>query len=166
MMRNRWALLLGVAAAMLSLTMLVAACDGGGDEDGSPTEPAETEPVATEPGVTEPAATEPDATEPDGGGATRVEISAENTAFDTDSLTVPAGEEVTFVFSNNDDGIQHSFAIYESQEAAEGDDEAIAATPIESGPVTQELATTLDADEYFFWCDVHLTTMSGTLTAE
>jgi len=158
--KTRWFLLAGVVAALLSLAVMVAACDGGEENGGA-------EPTATEPAVAEPTVTEPAETEPADGDSTRIEIAAENVAFDTGTLEVPAGEAFTIVFNNNDSGVSHSFAIYESQEAAEGDDDPIAATEITSGPDAQELPiATLDADEYFFWCDVHQLQMSGTVVAQ
>ncbi|HOI12429.1 MAG TPA: hypothetical protein PLG75_01145 [Methanoculleus sp.] len=35
-------------------------------------------------------------------------------AFDTDTITVPAGAEVTMNFDNQDQGIPHNVAVYDS----------------------------------------------------
>jgi hypothetical protein len=88
-------------------------------------------------------------------------------AFDPNTLDAPANEDFTVVFSNEDSGTSHSFAIYESQEAAQSDGDPIAATTIESGPDEQELPVdALEAREYFFWCEVHTIQMTGTLVVE
>ncbi|WP_292727003.1 plastocyanin/azurin family copper-binding protein [Methanoculleus sp.] len=41
-----------------------------------------------------------------------VEIAAENVAFDTETITVPAGAEVTVNFENRDGGVPHNVAVY------------------------------------------------------
>ena len=100
---------------------------------------------------------------------TQLEISAEDlTSFSTESLEATADEPFTVTFDNRDEsGIPHNFAIYDSQEAAEAQEPALEATEVEAGPLVQELAVDgLAAGDYFFQCDVHPTTMLGTLTVE
>ena len=102
----------------------------------------------------------PTETETADGGA---DIVGENILFDKDTLEEPAGESFTIVFDNRDDGIPHNIAIYTDDTASE----VIAATDIENGHVVQELAVDgLEAGEYFFRCDVHPTTMTGTLIVQ
>lgn len=82
--------------------------------------------------------------------------------FDKTELVVPAGERFTICFENGDTGVQHNFAAYEEQ----GGD-VLGRTGIESAPATQTLELgPLDAGEYWYQCDVHPTTMTGTLIAE
>ena len=86
-------------------------------------------------------------------GSVTVEIAAENMAFDTSTITVPAGAEVTMNFDNRDDGIPHNVAVYTDSSAAK----EIFVGDIITGP---ERATyTFTAPEtpgtYFFRCDVH-----------
>ena len=166
-MRNkRWFVLVGVVVALLSFAVLVGAC--GDDEGDGGAEPTATEEEAEEPTATEEAAEEPTATvEEDGGAGTRLEVSAVDIAFEPNTLEAPADQSFTVVFDNQDEGLSHSFAIYENQEAAEGDDDPIAATDIASGPDEQELPVdALEAGEYFFWCEVHQGQMTGTLVVE
>jgi plastocyanin len=74
---------------------------------------------------------------------------------------VPAGERFTICFDNRDTGVQHNFAAYEEQ----GGD-VLGRTEIESAPAVQTLELgPLDAGEYWYQCDVHPTTMTGTLIA-
>ena len=87
------------------------------------------------------------------GRSVTVEIAAEKMAFDTSTITVPAGAEVTMNFENRDDGIPHNVAVYTDPSAAK----EIFVGDIIAGP---ERATyTFTAPEtpgtYFFRCDVH-----------
>lgn len=102
----------------------------------------------------------PTETETVDGGA---DIVGQNILFDKDTLEELAGESFTIVFENRDDAIPHNFAIYTDDSASE----EVAKTEIENGPVVQELEVDgLDAGEYFFRCDVHPTTMTGTLIVQ
>ena len=102
----------------------------------------------------------PTETETPNGGA---DIVGENILFDKDTLEASAGESFTIVFDNRDAGTPHNIAIFTDDTASE----VIAATDIESGPIVQELdVDALDAGEYFFRCDVHPTTMIGTLIVQ
>lgn len=88
-----------------------------------------------------------------------VKLSANNLAFDKKELTLPADSEVTVEF-NNKEVTSHNFAAYTSQEAAE----AIFKGEIFAGPATKRLVFKTPAKgTYFFRCDVHPTTMLGTL---
>ncbi len=73
--------------------------------------------TVTTPPVTTTAATATPTT--GGGGAATVDLIAENLAFDTSTITVPAGAEVTVNFDNQDDGIPHNVAVYTDSSAAE-----------------------------------------------
>ncbi len=87
------------------------------------------------------------------GNATVVNLTAENTAFDTDTITVPAGANVTVNFTNKDDGIPHNFAVYDSSLRSE----QIFVGEIITGPA--EIDYNFTAPEkpgtYYFQCDVH-----------
>ena len=102
---------------------------------------------------------------PGGGGGTpagsELSISAENAAFDTDAVSAPAGAPFRLNFDNMDPGIPHNVAIYTDASATT----ALFTGKIVTGPKTIVYKVpALDAGTYFFRCDVHPTTMTGTLT--
>lgn len=80
--------------------------------------------------------------------SSEIEIHAENIAFDTDRIEIRAGQEVTFVFHNDDDGVQHNFHIQAGAVDVK--------TDITPGPDTNELVVQIDEPgTYRFVCDVH-----------
>ncbi len=84
MRKKRWLGPAGAIVVLVSLSVLVAACDGDGEDEGTTAD----------------------------GEATRLEIYAEDTfSFSTDNLVAPADEPFTIVFDNRDDGGQHNFVI-------------------------------------------------------
>ncbi len=118
-------------------------------------------PAAT-PGVPEPTAppTGPPPCEPAG---TELVISAPPGAavdgFDTDCLAAPAGEPFTIEFENADPDVPHNVAIYTDESAAQ--DLFVGETFPGVETVTYEVPA-LEPGIYFFRCDVHPTTMTGT----
>ncbi len=96
---------------------------------------------------------------PQPGEPVTIELSAQNQRFDTDTLTVPAGSEVMIVF-NNMDADAHNFALYESSAATT----AHFVGEIITGPETivYEFTAPESPGEYFFRCDPHPFTMTGT----
>lgn len=82
-------------------------------------------------------------------------IIAENIAWDTDVVTVPAGAEVTATIENRDRSVLHNLHI-----RSPGDPKS----PLETGPSTQTLRFTIDTPgTYDFLCDSH-PQMEGQLT--
>ena len=93
-------------------------------------------------------------------GATVVELSAQNTAFSTSSLTAQAGKAFVLRFDNKDP-IAHNVGIYDAsgKEVFTGD--------IFPGPKSVDYQVpALPAGTYKFQCDVHPTIMFGTLTVQ
>lgn len=91
------------------------------------------------------------------------EITGKNIQFDKAELTFPAGEEVRLAFHNEDEGIPHNVAVYES-DAAQND---LFVGEIFNGTETKTYEIgPLEAGTYFFQCDVHPDSMTGTLTVE
>ena len=82
-----------------------------------------------------------------------IDIISVNMAFDTSTITVPAGAEVTMNLDNQDDGIPHNVSVYTDSSAAE----AIFIGDLITGP--EKVTYTFTAPEtpgtYYFQCDVH-----------
>lgn len=95
------------------------------------------------------------------GSSVTIDLIAKNIAFDKTTMTVPAGAEVTINFDNQDSGIPHNFALYTNASATT----SIFVGQIISGPaeVTYTFTAPATPGNYFFRCDVHPTTMTGTL---
>lgn len=88
-----------------------------------------------------------------------INLSAKNVAFDTGNITVPAGAGVTVNFDNQDQGIPHNFAVYDTPAAAN----MIFKGDIIVGPrkIVYTFIAPTKPGTYFFRCDVHPTTMTG-----
>lgn len=70
-----------------------------------------------------------------------------------------AGSPFKVVFNNMDSGVPHNFSIYTDETATQ----ALFTGDLVTGPDTTTYAVgALDAGTYFFRCDVHPTTMTGT----
>lgn len=84
---------------------------------------------------------------------------AMSSVFDTDCLAAPAGKPFTIVFDNQDPSIPHNLSIYTD----DGATESLYTGEIVTGPdVVTYRVDALEAGTYFFRCDVHPTTMTGT----
>lgn len=102
----------------------------------------------------------PTATATTAGPGVQVSLTAQNLAFDKGTITVPSGSTVTLTFKNMDAGVPHNFALYTDSHAT---------TPIFVGTIVTGVTTTTytftapaTPGSYFFRCDVHPTTMTGT----
>ncbi|HXF36555.1 MAG TPA: cupredoxin domain-containing protein [Actinomycetota bacterium] len=99
------------------------------------------------------------------GPGTTVELvappGADAEGFAQTELAAPAGEPFTIRFDNREAGVPHNVAVYEQEDFS---GQALAATTPEVGPATQSLdVPALDPGTYYFRCDVHPATMTGTL---
>ncbi len=94
-----------------------------------------------------------------GGEAARIQLAAENTTFERDTITLAANTDVEIEFDNNDRQIQHNITIL-------GQDPT---RPIFRGQLVTGVATVTysfhapAAGEYKFQCDIHPTQMKGTV---
>jgi plastocyanin len=100
------------------------------------------------------------ATSPAASGGTTLALTAQSIQFDKTKLEANAGT-VTIEFDNKDSGIPHNVHVYKGSDAT-GD--SVGMTDIATGPTTQTLTIDLAASTYYYQCDVHPTTMNGTLT--
>jgi plastocyanin len=92
-------------------------------------------------------------------------IVAEQTAFNTDSIELQAGEQASIKFENKDP-FDHNLAIYANASDAEAQQ-----NPIFQGDHISATTTTYEfkappKGEYVFQCDLHPTTMNGTVTVQ
>jgi plastocyanin len=120
--------------------------------------------VNSEPGAAPSAA--PSASASGGGGEVSAELKlvAKDVKFDVSSLTAPANTAFTITFTN-DDSVPHNVAIFEGSDA---NGKNVFRGTIFPGPgktMTYQVPA-LPAGSYYFHCDVHPTTMYGTLTVK
>jgi plastocyanin len=92
-------------------------------------------------------------------GAGAIRVVAEDTAFDTDRLELPADQPAMLAL-DNEDQIEHNLSIYEDESAS--GDPLFTFEPF-AGPATKTFPVEpLEAGEYYFHCDIH-PVMSGTV---
>ena len=131
--------------------VVVGASGGGGvGETGSgPTGPT---------GATTGPSREPTGASGGGGGtADPSTVVASNLAFDTGTISLPAGAGSTLTFDNRDAGVPHNIAILQ------GEANVFRGEVITGPDTTDYTIPPLEAGEYRFLCDVH-PTMTGTVT--
>jgi glucose/arabinose dehydrogenase/plastocyanin len=97
---------------------------------------------------------------PAGGTAVPVMLTAKNSAFDTNMITVPAGSTVVMTFVNNDANVPHNFALYTDNKATTRIFVGDLVTGVRT--VTYTFTAPSVRGSYFFRCDVHPETMTGT----
>lgn len=154
----------GSALALLVLSQFVAACGETGDTDPTPVQTFKITPAANATAARTPVPATTPASEPTspatpaaGGAITLVGI---NNEFDAEELDAPGGS-ITIQFDNRDSGTIHNLHVFKG---GDSDGESVGETELEVGPVTQTLTMDLVPGEYFYACDAHPNTMSGTLT--
>ncbi|MCA9855485.1 MAG: cupredoxin domain-containing protein [Dehalococcoidia bacterium] len=143
---------------VLALGLLAVAC-GGDDDDGNGDGDTPVPTNTAEAPETEEPSPEATATEDSGGEdiPSEISISAEGFAFSTGRLTMKAGVETTITMTNKD-SVGHNLHII-----AGSVNEAIT-PPFTADESPKSLTLTIEAPgTYQFQCDVHPTTMLGTL---
>jgi plastocyanin len=138
-MRRRGGLVIGVLVGVLAL----AAAGCGGDDDGSASA------TTAAPETTSAPAT----TAASGGGENELKLTASGTAWDTTSLDMTAGAQVS-IEVNNQDSIEHNFTFAE----------AGANQDVEGGEDATVTFTAPAAGTYPFFCKYHPSAMKGTVT--
>jgi hypothetical protein len=85
---------------------------------------------------------------------------AAGTGFTEDCLAAPVGEPFTIDFNNQDPNVQHNVSIYTDDSASED----LFMGEIITGPdsVTYDVDPIDEEGDFFFQCDVHPTSMTGT----
>ena len=95
-----------------------------------------------------------------------VELIAQNLSFDKRTIEVSSGGRVRIRLDNRDTGVSHNVAVYKSAT----DLTAVSSGSVGirfDGPAIDDTAfDTPAAGNYFFRCDVHPTTMTGTFTVK
>lgn len=88
-----------------------------------------------------------------------VDIMAQNRTFNTSTITVPAGAQVTINFDNQDSGVPHDVAFYTDPSASNTIYRTLAIT----GPnkFTDTFIAPSAPGNYFFRCDFHPDNMTG-----
>ncbi|HEX9775269.1 MAG TPA: cupredoxin domain-containing protein [Actinomycetota bacterium] len=92
----------------------------------------------------------------------RVEVAAENIAFDTDELFFPAETPVKLEFNNEDVGVPHNVAVYTDDSFAD----ALFVGDTFNGPAVRAYSIEpMEIGRYAFKCDVH-PQMNGTVVVD
>jgi plastocyanin len=100
-----------------------------------------------------------------GVGATggELEIAAENVAFNTDEIELPADEKASLQFTNSDSStVQHNISIYKDDSASK---DLFKGQVIPGGQDFTYEIPPLPKGEYYFQCDVH-PGMNGTVKVQ
>ena len=87
-------------------------------------------------------------------------MTAKNSAFDTNTITVPAGSTVVMTFINNDVNVPHNFALYTDRTAMTRIYVGDIITGVKT--ITYTFTAPSTPGNYFFRCDVHPEMMTGT----
>jgi plastocyanin len=95
------------------------------------------------------------------------QIAAKNTAFDKDCLAEPANKAFTLTFNNQDTGIPHNVEIYTDKTASKRLGGATGPADLIKGPAsTTYRVPALPPGRYYFHCDAHPDSMTGTLVVK
>jgi plastocyanin len=144
-------------ALPVAVALILSACAGAG--------PGWTyAPLGPSPAPTSAASASP---APSGSGGTGATITVQTTAanmlaFDPTTLNATAGTSVTVNYTN-DSSLPHNIDFFSGKDQTSA---SLAKTTVAPGPgdvqsVTFTVPTT--PGDYFFWCDVHTTSMTGIL---
>jgi plastocyanin len=103
---------------------------------------------------------------PEPGPCEECTIVASGVKFDKATLEIPSDTEVTVILDNQDAGVIHDFAVWESEEAATSGDQSakIATTNPVTGVAEDDVTFTApDPGTYYFNCTYHPPSMFGDL---
>lgn len=107
----------------------------------------------------------PTPTNTSGGTPTTIALVAQGMAFNLSTITVAPGASVTINFDNRDGGIPHNFSLYTNSSASPP---ALFQGQIINGQATTTYTFTAPAQPgtYFFRCDLHPATMTGSFIVQ
>jgi plastocyanin len=148
--------------ALLGLALVaVAGCNSEVDADPTPVATFKITPAS---GTRPPASPTPvaQATSAAPGAEVSISTGGSTLKFDQSQLQAVAGA-VRITFDNRDSGIPHNINVFDGSDSSAT---SLGATSVAAGPIKQELTLNLSPGKYYFHCDVHPTTMKGTLTVE
>ncbi len=97
----------------------------------------------------------------EGGGGATTSVIAQGVAFDLSTLILPAGEEVSIEFDNQDSTV-HNIAIYEDESASKVIFDGL---DVQGPGKTTYDFTAPPKGDYYFQCDIH-PDMNGTAKSE
>jgi cytochrome c oxidase subunit 2 len=97
---------------------------------------------------------------------TSIQLVAKNTSWNTNCIAVPKGQPFTVQIANEDEGVDHNFAIWKSlQDAIGGKKGQLFQTGKFPGVATKTFnvtqTTSLPPGHYYFQCNVHGVAMAG-----
>ena len=124
-------LLLLLTGALGAASMLLVACGGGSDADlpALATEAADVQPVG------------------------ELTVVANDLEYDTDTIVMPAGQDVSITLDNQDGGTLHNIAVYIDED---GEREEVYRGELFEGEASKTYAFTAPpAGVYLFRCDAH-----------
>jgi plastocyanin len=91
---------------------------------------------------------------------------ASSEGFQQTSLAFPADRPVDLEFDNQETGVGHNVVIYRQDPAKDASQQPLFRGAVITGPATTTYnVAPLPEGSYFFHCEVHPTTMTGTITA-
>jgi hypothetical protein len=94
-------------------------------------------------------------------------VGAVTSGFSTKQLNAPANKPVDVCFANNDTGVQHNFAVFSADPTKQPSAKNFATGNPLTGPSSEVVKVpALAPGSYFYRCDFHPTTMTGTLTVK
>jgi plastocyanin len=157
------------ASTALAIATLAIAC-GGSESAGWTYAPLGPTPDASAPASAPASGAPSPGGSPGGspGAGTEVGITtpaADPLAYEPAQFTVPAGADVTVNYSN-ESNLPHDVQTFAGQDSSS---EVLGATEVITGPGAQSSMTfTAPAEpgDYFFWCSVHQSAMTGTYTVQ
>ncbi len=97
-----------------------------------------------------------------GSGGATLQIVAQSVQFNTDTLEFPAQEDTELVLDNQD-SVEHNLSIYENENAQQ---DLFLGQNVGPGASVTYSIPPMPAGEYFFRCDLHPTSMTGTAIVE